>query len=316
MTLGIIDVGTNSIHLLIGAPGPNGKFRVLRREQRLTRLGEGGLSSGRLARRAMGRALTVLRGYAATLKRRGVDQVSAVATSAVRDARNGRAFVRQVRRRLRLPLRIISGREEARLIYLGLMRGRRFRGCPLVIAIGGGSAQVMCGDGARLRYAASVALGSARLAQRFIKHDPARPDEVEAMERHARRVWAPVVRALRRHRWRQGLGGSAMICQLLETAARLAGARPPGRSGKRSITRAALRRLVERLSSATAAERRRLPGLDPRREDLALPTGAALLTLMEAAGVRSLTAGSGSLREGLVVDYLIRRRRRSRRAGA
>ncbi len=119
MTLGIIDVGTNSIHLLVGIIGLNGRFHVILKERDLTRIGEGGLAQGRLTPRAMRRAKDVLRRYAVILKRCQVDHVEAVATSAVREAKNGRAFVRQVRRQLKLPLRIIGGREEARLIYLG-----------------------------------------------------------------------------------------------------------------------------------------------------------------------------------------------------
>ena len=128
MTLGIIDVGTNAIHLLIGRLSPGGRFQVLRKEQDLTRLGAGGLASGRLTAASRRRALAVLRRYAAQLKRHRVDRIDAVATSAVREAANGRAFVRAVRARLGLPLRIVSGRDEARLIAQGVLRFTRARG--------------------------------------------------------------------------------------------------------------------------------------------------------------------------------------------
>ena len=200
MTLGIIDVGTNSTHLLIGILGLNGKFQVTLKEQDLTRLGEGGLASHRLTRSAMHRAMAALQRYAATLKRLGVDHVEAVATSAVREAANGPAFARRVRAQLGLPLRIISGREEARLIYLGILQTIRFRQAVLIVTIGGGSAQVVHGNGARLHYAASLPLGGARLAQRFIRHDPPWPTEVDALYRHARRAWSPIILAVRRHR--------------------------------------------------------------------------------------------------------------------
>jgi len=306
MTLGIIDVGTNSIHLLIGILGLNGKFHVILKERDLTRLGEGGLSNGRLTRKAMHRAFEVLARYAETITRCGVDHVEAVTTSAVREAKNGQAFVRRVRLRLGLPLRMISGLEEARLIYLGVLQATRFRDPTVIVTIGGGSAQVILGDRTHLRYASSVPLGGARLAQRFIRHDPPTPEEVAALYAAVHRSWMPVIRAVRRHRWHQALGSSATIYQLIMAAYLKTHRRPPKDKSRLSMTQAALRRLVRWLAESTAKERVELPGLDPRREDLALPTGVALLAWMEGCGVGHLYSAPGSLREGLVMDYLIR----------
>lgn len=310
MTLGIIDVGTNSIHLLIGILGFNGKFHVILKERDLTRLGEGGLANGKLTRRAIARAMAVLRRYRAILKRCNVDHVEAVATSAVRDAKNGRAFVRRVRAALRLPLRIISGRREARLIYLGVLHSQRFRRPTVVVTIGGGSAQVMYGDGARLRYAASVPLGGARLAQRFIHADPPTPRELGALIPYVQRVWRPVTRRLSRHRWRRALGSSATIAQLAMAAYWQQHHKRPRAKQSLILTRRALRELTAWLATSTAKERIQLPGLDPRREDLALTTAVTLLVWMEGCRVSTLRYAPGSLREGLVMDYLIRHHQR------
>ncbi len=265
--------------------------------------------TGILTAAAMGRARQVLRRYAAVLKRVGVDHLEAVATSAVREAANGPAFVRRVRATTGLPLYIISGREEARLVYLGVMRANRLRGPVLLLSLGGGSAQVVCGTGASLGYSTSVLLGSARLAQRFIRHDPPKPEEVAALERHVRQIWTPVIHAVRRRPWRQALGSSAMIGQLLAAGSALAHRRRPV-GGRLSISRRELQRTVEWLARSRAAERKQLRGLDPRREDLALTTGVALLTWMEGCGLPSLCSLPGSLREGLVCEYLMRERHR------
>ncbi len=308
MTLGIIDVGTNSIHLLVGILGLNGKFHIILKERDLARLGEGGLARGKLTRQSMTRALSVLRRYRQVMRRCQVDHIEAVATSAVRDAANGRAFVRRVRSQLGVPLRMISGREEARLIYLGVLYAHRFRRPVAIITIGGGSAQVICGDGARLRYVTSVPLGGARLAQPFIRHDPARLDEVQRLTRYVQRTWAPVAKALRRHHWGQTFGSSATIYQLM-LAAYLRTHRKASRVKRRlSMSRRALQQLVVWLARSTAAQRLQLEGLDPRREDLALATGVALLGWMEACRITMLRYAPGSLREGLVIDYLIRHR--------
>jgi exopolyphosphatase/guanosine-5'-triphosphate,3'-diphosphate pyrophosphatase len=313
MRLGIIDVGTNSIHLLIGLLGLHGQFHVIVKERDLTRLGENGLATGRLTPTAMRRGLGVLQRYAETLRRCGVEQVEAVATSAVRGATNGRQFVRRVRQRVGVPLRVISGREEARLIYLGVLRAQRIRRPAMIVTIGGGSAQVIQGDGMRLRYATSVPLGGARLAQQFIRHDPPRPEEVEALQRAVRRAWAPIARAVRRHRWHHVLGCSATIEQLMMAAHLRRYRRPPHGPQRLSIDRGALRRLVGWLATSTAEARIQLPGLDPRREDLALTTAVTLLAWMELCGVSRLRYAPGSIREGLVIDYVIRHHQRVRR---
>jgi len=241
--------------------------------------------------------MVVLTRYAATLKRLRVDRVEAVATSAVREAANGKGFVRRVRSSLGIPLRIISGREEARLISLGVLRASSSRRPTAVISIGGGSVQVMIGEGGPLRYAASLTLGCTRLAQRFIRHDPPRPEEVKAMTRDVRRRLAPVARAMRRYRWRQTLGSSSTIGQLVRAAA--AGIDAP-------LSHSSLQRLVRWLSVSTADERLRLPGLDPKREALILPTGVVLLSWMELCGVSRLRYAPGSLREGLMMDSVTR----------
>ena len=300
MRVGIIDVGTNSIHLLIAQRRPNGSWRALRTHHALARLGDGGLRRRRLTAAAMRRALIVLTRYRRLLRRVHADRIEAVATSAVRDAENGAAFVRQVRTRCGFPLRIVSGREEARLIYQGVAGLNRLRRATLVLTIGGGSAQVAIGTGGQVRYARSIPLGSARLAQRFIHHDPALPQELDRLRRYVARRWAPVMRAIRRVRWRRAVGSSAMIAQVMHAAR--------GRRRSVSVTPPALRRLILRLSASTAHKRRRLPGIDARRQELLLPTSVALLAWMDAGRGRSLRFAPGSLREGLLMAYNSRRR--------
>lgn len=306
MTLGIIDVGTNSIHLLIGVLGITGKFHVILKERDLTRLGEGGLARDRLTRASMTRAMGVLRRYAAMLKRCGVDHVEAVATSAVREAKNGPEFVRQVRAKLGIPLRIVSGKEEARLIYLGVVQAHHLKGEILVITIGGGSAQVIQANGAHVKYVTSVQLGCARLSQLFIRHDPPLPEEMAALRAHIARVWSSVARSLRPGKTQQVLASSATIAQVMMAAYILAHGGPPKTKERIQVGPRELQDLAAQLSRTSADERIRFPGLDPRREDLALPTVLVLLGWMEAAGVKRVRYAPGSLREGLVMDYLIR----------
>ncbi len=312
MTLGIIDVGTNSIHLLVGILGLNGKFHVILKDRDLTRLGDGGLAKGALTGRSMRRAIDVLKRYAQTLSRCQADSVLAVATSAVREARNGREFVKRARTEAAIPLRIISGRDEARLIYLGVLQAHRVRRENVMVAIGGGSMQIMAGDGAQVHYTTSLPLGCARLAERFIRHDPAKPQEIQALKAFVRDALRPVAKALANHSSRVALGSSATIAQLMMAVHLQTHRHPPHKKERLSITQPQLRTLVAWLSQSSAQERIRLPGLDPRREDLALSTGLTLLAWMELCKIKQVRYAPGSLREGLVIDYLIRHHQRKR----
>ena len=302
MTLGIIDVGTTSIHLLIGIFGMNGTFYVILKERELARVGDGGLARNRLTEKAMRRSLDILRDYAELLRRCHVDHIEAVATSALRDAVNGAAFAKRARR-LGVPLRVISGRGEARLIYLGVVRAHRLRGPSLIITIGGGSAQVIFGDDRRVGYLTSLPLGGSRLAQRFVHHDPADSRELATMSGYADDIWQPVVRSLHRRRWRRVIVSSATIYQLMLAAYRAA--HPPGSEKPRrlSMTQHALRWWVGWLSQSTAQQRARLKGVDPKRQEVLLPTAVVLLSLMERCRISRVIHRAGSLREGLVLHY-------------
>ncbi len=313
MTLGIIDVGTNSIHLVVGIIGLDGRFHVLIKERELARLGSGGLATRRLTKTAMRRAEKVLERYKKILDRMGVDRIEAVATSAVREASNGRTFVRRIREKMQLPLRVISGHEEGRLIYLGVLQTAGLKGPTLMVSIGGGSAEVMVGDGQKLRFSACRPLGCARLAEQFIRHDPPRPEEIEQLERTVRHVWRPVIAAALRHRWHAAIGTSATIQQMLAVAAARFQSRRKIKDESPAVSREALKKLVMWLKASTAAMRKRLPGLDPKREDLALATGVALLEFMDGCRIDSIRHAPGSLREGLVVDYLMRHHKRRSR---
>ena len=328
--IGVVDVGTNSIHLVIGARAAGGRVRALRHERKLVFLGEGGLADNRLRPAAIRRALRVLRQYAGILAQERVTTVEAVATSAVRNAVNGPAFVRQARRLTGLPLRVISGLEEARLAFVGIQQARRSRRATALLAIGGGSAQAAVGQGTVVRYCASAPLGASRLRQRFIHHDPVRAAELQRLARHITRSIAPLTRGLRQQRL-EALGGSGLIAQVLAAAWRLERRRPSVprlRSGptlsvvegsaaardaalshvegrrrppaRPALTRAAIARLVAWLARSTASQRRRLPGLDPARQVMALPTALVLLIWMEQAGAARIRHASGSIREGLL----------------
>ena len=167
MNLAVFDIGTNSIHMLVVEIRPDLSFEVLCHEKDTTRLGDGSFESRRLRKPAMGRALGVLERFQKIAKTSEVKNVVAVATSAVRDAKNGREFVREIYRRTGIRVRIISGNEEARLIELGARSSIETQGKKaLVVDIGGGSLELILGDGRTHHFIESFPLGVARLTDR------------------------------------------------------------------------------------------------------------------------------------------------------
>ncbi|MBI3010339.1 MAG: hypothetical protein HYY57_05095 [Candidatus Omnitrophica bacterium] len=301
MKIGVIDVGTHSTHLLIGTLDKKGRFHQILARHDATELGQNGLSQNQLTPVAMRRTLGILKEYAKVLCYHKPDRIEAVATSALRDARNGNAFARQVRKKTGLALRVIPGEEEARLIYRGVFRTIRFRGSALIIAIGAGSAQIILGQNARPLYAGSFPLGASRLAQRFIRQDPAAANELEALDRFVRRSLAPVFRILRGRQWEKAFGSSAAIYQLMKAVGHFNPARHPAR--KLAVTQEALRSFIDWASLSTAKQLRCLPGVEPRWQGLLLPAAVTLSIWMNRCGISTLHFAPGSLREGLIGLY-------------
>jgi exopolyphosphatase/guanosine-5'-triphosphate,3'-diphosphate pyrophosphatase len=182
-----IDCGTNTIKLLVGDPA--GEPAQVRRESRMIRLGQGVDATGRLAPEALARAWTALDEYAALIRAAGIgtDRIRFCATSATRDAGNAAEFTDGVRARLGIEPEVLSGEEEARLAFDGAVRGLAAAevavdGPALVVDVGGGSTELILGDPATGPHAAhSMDIGSVRLHERHVRHDPIAPDEIAAV---------------------------------------------------------------------------------------------------------------------------------------
>ncbi len=197
---GVIDLGSNSVRLMLVRVRADGSYRVLNQVKHMIRLGAGSFARKRLREDAMRRALDVLRGLADMCAVYGTREVTAIATAAVRDADNGADFLRRVREKTGLVMTAVSGQEEARLIYLGVSGGLETTDRPrLFIDIGGGSTELIVGDSAEFRNLDSLRLGCVRLTNRFFGKDdgPVSADRYAALQNIVRRE---AVHALQRIR--------------------------------------------------------------------------------------------------------------------
>ena len=300
MRLAAIDIGTNSVHMIIVRVRPDLSFEVVDREKDMVRLGAGGLDGRRLTDSAIEAALQTLTKYKRLAESHAVDEIIATATSAVREAENGADFVATVRRDVGIRIRIISGNEEARLIHRAAAYAAGVGGRPsVVIDIGGGSVELTLGTAARMQIGGSFKIGVIRLTERFVASDPLSDEDERRIVRYVRRQTSVLVRAIRKRGFHRVVGTSGTI-----QALGLLATRDGGDLRNRRINAKLFRRVRRALTATTLQQRLAMPGLDPRRADVMVAGAVLLDTLLRFLGASELTLCDFALREGLILDYI------------
>lgn len=304
-----IDLGTNSARLLLVSVAPDGATTTLSQQKEVVRLGEGGFAGRRLQEDAMDRAAAVCGRFAEMARAKGAAEIIAVATSATREARNKTAFLQRLRREAKINLRIISGREEARLIYLGVASGMRLdRRKALFIDIGGGSTEIVLGSQSEHFFIDSLALGAIRLTSMFFEpgfEGPVRPAVYRRMAQHVRSSTVRAAAALSRHTIDLAVGSSGTVQNMVDITARRVLGRPNQREDV--IAAADLIDTTRQLCALPLSARRKVPGLNPDRADIIVAGAAILVTILRSLKIPGLRFSERGLREGLLIDYLARR---------
>ena len=307
MRIAAIDIGTNSLPMIVCRIRPDLSFEVVDREKDMVRLGAGGLDGRQLAEPNMSAAIQTLSKFTRIASSHGVDEIIATATSAVREAANGPDFVAAVRRAVGLRVQVISGAEEARLIHMAATYSAHVgKRAAIVVDIGGGSTEITVGTSERIYAGRSFKLGVIRLTERFVTTDPISDRDRRRLTRHVRNQAGAFLTQLANRRLKRVIGTSGTILSLGALAA-------DKRSGddlrNLRVSANALSRLSRPLTSLPLDELLQLPHMDPRRADLA-PAGALLLDAI-VSGLRAdeITLCDYALREGLVLDYIKRNAR-------
>jgi exopolyphosphatase/guanosine-5'-triphosphate,3'-diphosphate pyrophosphatase len=302
MRIAAIDIGTNSIHMIVCRIRPDLSFEVVDREKDMVRLGAGGLGGRRLTPSSMSVALQTLSKFKRLAESHGVDEIIAAATSAVREAANGADFIGAVNRDVGIRVRVISGTEEARLIHQAALYAAGVGPRPaVVIDIGGGSTEITAGTSRRMQLGRSFKLGAIRLTERFAGTDPLVKRDERRLTRFIRRETGAFIRQLRKRGFDRVIGTSGTILSL--------GALAAGKSAAADVrnlrvSARSLHRLRKTLVRLPLKDRLDLPGLDPRRADLAVAGAVLFDTLIDALKVEEFTLCDFALREGLVLDYI------------
>jgi exopolyphosphatase / guanosine-5'-triphosphate,3'-diphosphate pyrophosphatase len=289
----VIDVGTNSARLLV-ADVEGRQVRRVERRSTVTRLGRGVDLSGRLSAEAIEDACAAIGGYLELVEGLGVGSVEAIATSAVRDAENGGAFVAELRERFALTARVLDGEEEARLTYLGASSEEEPRVPTLVIDIGGGSTELVIGREDEISFHTSLQAGVVRHSERHIAHDPPTAAELEAL--------AADVRGLIEDAAAEAPDPDAGIA-VAGTPNSLAAIEPydPERVHGHELALPTIQRMLSRLASVPLDERVRIPGLHPDRAPTIVAGVVILVEAMRAFGLDGITVSEHDLLYGAAI---------------
>ena len=305
MRVAAIDIGTNSLHMIVVQVRSDRSFEVVDREKEMVRLGSGGLGGRALTESSMMAALQVLSKFRRLADAHDVDEIVAAATSAVREADNGRKFLTTVRQRTGISVRVISGTEEARLIHRAAVYGIDVSdGTAVVIDIGGGSVELTRGTAAHVQVARSAKIGVIRLTEQFVRSDPLTARDERRLVKSIQSEIADTVDQIVGLGFDRVIGTSGTILSLGLLAATEDGAVVAEGLRSRRISARQIRRLRRQLAGMTLAERLRIPGLDPRRADLAVAGSILLDTILKKLGATELTLCDLALREGLAIDYI------------
>jgi exopolyphosphatase/guanosine-5'-triphosphate,3'-diphosphate pyrophosphatase len=310
MKIAAIDVGSNSIKLVVVDAAASDSFAVLAREKDTVRLGHDTLRNGRLAPEAIERAVESIKRLRSIAEARGAEQVIAVATASVREARNSAQFIKEVERKAGVSLEVLSPIEEGRLIGLAAAQGCPGQGNSILnVDIGGGSTEISLMRDAAPASLFSVKLGAIGLTEQFIFTDPPKPKELRALKEEINSALERPARELRGQRWQRATGTSGTILAIGE-ALRLSalsdeelqveGARPAGDE----IDLTKLARFNSRTAEMTSVQRRGLPGISTQRSEIIITGGQILEGVMQALGISSLRTCGWALREGVLIDRL------------
>ncbi|GAA2082500.1 Ppx/GppA phosphatase family protein [Microbacterium hatanonis] len=304
MRLGVLDIGSNTVHLLVATARAGGRPTARTSDRTVLRLmryltPDGAISEEGVS--ALVEAVTRARHRAET---EGVDELLATATSAVRDAVNGAEVIARIEAALGQPLQVLGGETEARFTFLAVRRWFGWSaGQILLFDIGGGSLEIAGGADELPDLAESVALGAGRMTVQFLPDDPPRDDEIEALRDHAASVLAPVAERFAALPRPDHVVGSS---KAIRSLAKLAGFPVPGWSGieRMVLPRAALKDWIPRLARIPAEARQELPGITPDRTFQIVAGAVVLHQAMKAMDVDELEVSPWALREGVLLRYI------------
>jgi exopolyphosphatase / guanosine-5'-triphosphate,3'-diphosphate pyrophosphatase len=298
MRVGAVDLGTNSTRLLV-ADVSDGRVDDVVRRLKITRLGEGVDERKRLLPTPIARVRNALVDFRREIEELGVERTLLVATSAVRDAENGEAFLGEIEWSYGFATRLLSGDEEARLSFRGAALGRDLTEATLLLDIGGGSTEFVVGDADGLGFHESFDLGSVRLTERYLHSDPPTQDELDACAQAARQLLVERIPADVRPNAAIGVAGTITSIAALDLGLEDYDSE---QVHGHPLSRAGVAAQLERLAALPLDGRRELPALDPDRAPVIVGGAVILQEALDRFGLESIEASEHDLLDGAALE--------------
>jgi len=315
--LAAIDIGTNTFRLLIAevrrVPGNNYNIKEIFSERIVTRLGEGIAETGLLKKTAISRGISALRKFRSIISRHHVYRTCAAATSALRDAKNKKTFLKKVEKNTGFKIEIISGKDEAEKTSSGMLTGINPAGTALMIDIGGGSTELIFIKNKKPLLVKSLNLGVVYLAEKYMTNDPPLKEDLSRMSGEIFRKIKPLIKSFTKlFSGKTVLIGTAGTVTTLAAITKRLTRFEQNKIHNSKITLEKIRRIFYDISTVSAKERIRYHPFDPTRLDIIVPGTLIVIKLMESLGFKEIIVSNYGLREGIIIDlynkvYPIRR---------
>jgi exopolyphosphatase / guanosine-5'-triphosphate,3'-diphosphate pyrophosphatase len=313
MKLAAIDIGSNSIHLVIVRAVKGQHPEIIDREKEMVRLGAGTLREHRLSKETIERAITTLRRFKKMAEHNGASPIITTATSAVRESRNSDSFIDQVRKEVGLEVQVLPGVEEARLIAMAVSEVTDFNNRrALIVDIGGGSTEFIITGGGEPELLFSLRVGAVRLAEKFITTDPISNEERERLIANIRSDFTRAASEMRRVGYDFVIGTSGTVLNMVNAAVQADDAYSSQNASdfesfSHTVKLDQIEWLNRKLMKMTVRERRRVPGIEKGRADIIVAGGLLLQCILSELRATEMTSCDWSLREGVILNYLRRR---------
>lgn len=301
--IAIIDLGTNTFHLLI-AECEGGKTNILHQEKQPVKIGLGGINSGLITNEGVQRALNCIKHFKITLQEWNVREVQAFGTSALRNAINGRDVVQKIKSETGMDIKLISGDEEAEFIYFGVRSALQLGNeKSLIVDIGGGSVEFIIGDQEKIYWKQSFEIGAQRLLEQYQKHDPILAEEMKQLEGYFENSLTPLRKAIYKFTPHVLVGSSGTFDTLSEIYCINHQIDISSHPSETPLTISDFYKIHEEIISKDRAQRLKIPGMIEMRVDMIVVASCLVKYLLDNFLFQKIRVSSYSLKEGVLAQW-------------
>lgn len=302
--VGVIDLGTNTFHLLIAEVG-EGSMSIIHRERQPVKIGMGGINQGVIRDEAIHRAIHCLQQFKRTLDTKRVSRILALGTSALRSAGNGKEVIQAIHEATGITVEVISGEQEAEYIYHGIRAAMDLgTACSLIVDIGGGSVEFIVANHARIYWKASLDIGAQRMLEEFHRHDPILATERQALSDFYQAALTPVAAAIRKWMPEILVGSSGTFDTLSEIHCIRNGIRYAEGNPESPLSLQSFRTIHDELIAKNREQRMQIPGMIPMRVDMIVVASCLIEYLVDTFNFREIRVSSFSLKEGVLATLV------------